>query len=59
MAPNPQQSGTIPPSAPIASPTTKKLRWLGLAAFLFFLIKGLAWLVVPALLVWWHAATGS
>jgi len=32
-------------------------RWLGrvgFAAFLFFLIKGLLWLLVPALLVGWR-----
>ncbi len=26
---------------------------LGIAAFLFFLAKGLAWLVVPAAVVYW------
>lgn len=31
-------------------PVPTWLRRLGLAGFLFFLIKGLAWLVVPALL---------
>lgn len=28
------------------------MRRLGAGAFLFFLIKGLAWLVVPAVLAW-------
>ncbi len=28
------------------------LRRMGACAFLFFLIKGLAWLVVPAVLAW-------
>jgi hypothetical protein len=28
---------------------------LGVAGFLFFLIKGMLWLIVPALLVWWGA----
>ncbi len=32
------------------------LRKLGVAGFLFFLVKGLAWLIVPALLV--RAASG-
>ncbi len=31
---------------------------LTLLAFLFFLIKGLAWLIVPALVVWWRASAG-
>lgn len=26
---------------------------LGKLTFLFFLVKGLAWLVVPAVLAWW------
>lgn len=33
----------------------RSLRWgrrLGVAAFLFFLIKGLAWLIVPAVLAY-------
>ncbi len=25
----------------------------GVGAFLFFLIKGLLWLIVPAVLIWW------
>jgi len=32
------------------------LRWvqrLGVAGFAFFLIKGLLWLIVPALLAYW------
>lgn len=28
---------------------------LTLLTFLFFLIKGLAWLVVPAVIIWWRA----
>lgn len=40
--PNPPGSGRWPPTW---------LRRLGLAGFLFFLIKGLLWLLVPALLV--------
>jgi hypothetical protein len=30
----------------------KWLKRLGVAGFLFFLIKGLLWLIVPAALVW-------
>ena len=36
-------------------------RWarrLGIAGFLFFLIKGLLWLAVPAALVAWRSLTG-
>ena len=36
-------------------PGSKK-RWLkyaGIGAFTFFLVKGLAWLIVPAVLVWY------
>ncbi|MFM9995779.1 MAG: hypothetical protein ACKVU4_08265 [Phycisphaerales bacterium] len=36
--------------APARCPVPKWGRRLGAAAFLFFLIKGLAWLVVPALI---------
>jgi hypothetical protein len=39
-----------PASCPVKSPWVRRL---GAAAFLFFLIKGLLWLIVPALLVWW------
>ncbi len=31
----------------------KWLKYAGVGAFLFFTIKGLLWLVVPALLIWW------
>lgn len=31
---------------------------LTLLTFLFFLIKGLAWLVVPAVIIWWRAIAG-
>jgi hypothetical protein len=29
------------------------LKRFGVAGFLFFTIKGLLWLIVPAALVWW------
>jgi len=37
------------------NPDTKKkwLKYAGIGAFMFFLIKGLLWLIVPALLIWW------
>ena len=31
---------------------------LTLLTFMFFLIKGLAWLIVPAVLIWWRAMGG-
>jgi hypothetical protein len=34
---------------PLRCPLPKWARRLGLGAFLFFLIKGLAWLIVPGL----------
>ncbi|MBS0189907.1 MAG: hypothetical protein U0573_00125 [Phycisphaerales bacterium] len=44
-------------SASTTQPTTWLSRWgkrAGLLAFLFFFVKGLAWLVVPAALAaWW------
>ena len=39
-----------------ADQKTGLLRWgrrLGVMAFLFFFIKGLAWLIVPAVIAWW------
>jgi hypothetical protein len=34
-------------------PLPKWARRVGLAAFVFFLVKGLLWLLVPAAVVWW------
>ncbi len=31
----------------------KWLKYAGIGAFTFFLVKGLAWLIVPAVLVWY------
>ena len=31
---------------------------LTLLAFFFFLIKGLAWLIVPAAVIWWRSVAG-
>lgn len=33
----------------------KWLKYAGVGAFTFFLIKGLLWLIVPAALIWWGA----
>lgn len=43
-----------PAAATLDAPAPPRRRWaqrLGAAAFLFFLIKGLAWLAVPPLLI--------
>ncbi len=34
---------------------TAIIKRLGVAGFLFFLIKGLLWLTIPAILVWWKS----
>ncbi|MGI8542173.1 MAG: hypothetical protein ACR2MD_01685 [Aridibacter sp.] len=34
------------------SPFAKWIKRFGFAGFLFFFIKGLLWLIVPALLIW-------
>ena len=44
-----------PPSSPPQRTSRGWLRKLGAAGFLFFLIKGLLWLVVPAALLAWQA----
>jgi len=31
---------------------------LTLLTFLFFLIKGLAWLIVPGIIIWWRSVSG-
>ena len=36
----------------------QRLGRLGVLGFMFFLIKGLLWLVAPALLVWWRSHNG-
>jgi hypothetical protein len=41
----------------VQCPIPKQGRWvarLGVAGFMFFLIKGLLWLTVPALIVAWR-----
>ena len=42
-----------PTVASDAHPALTWVRRLGVAGFLFFLIKGLAWLIVPSVLAWW------
>ena len=36
----------------------QRLGRIGTVGFAFFLIKGLLWLVAPALLVWWRSHNG-
>ncbi|NOT33086.1 MAG: alanyl-tRNA synthetase [Candidatus Eisenbacteria bacterium] len=35
-----------------------RVRQLGFLGFLFFLIKGLLWLIVPAVVIWWRSRNG-
>jgi hypothetical protein len=38
-----------------SNPTSPKMKWtkrIGLVAFLFFLIKGLMWLVIPSIIAY-------
>lgn len=42
-----------------ACPVPRAARRLGAAAFLFFLIKGLLWLTVPAALALWRGWFGG
>lgn len=47
------RSGAPDFGAPAAKNRSRAARWVarfGVAGFLFFLIKGLAWLIVPALI---------
>lgn len=51
MLPSTARTGDAVVPSPTDAPAKAASRWgkrLGVAAFLFFLIKGLAWLVVPA-----------
>ena len=51
MPPTAAPARAVDVPAPPADTPRAAARWgrrLGIAAFLFFLIKGLAWLVVPA-----------
>ncbi len=38
---------------PIPKGARKWIKRFGVAGFMFFLIKGLLWLTVPAVLAWW------
>lgn len=55
-----QTTGAAEAAAPrvLGCPLPKWARRMGLAVFLFFLIKGLLWLIIPAgLIVWGWLAT--
>jgi hypothetical protein len=43
----------------LGCPVPKWCRWPVVAAFMFFLVKGLMWLTVPALLVWSRGCGGE
>lgn len=40
-------------------PLNSKLRKLGLAGFIFFSVKGLLWLAVPAVVIAYKGCTGA
>lgn len=49
----PREKGIAMPGAPISTrPTARWLQRFGAVGFAFFLIKGLLWLTVPALLAY-------
>ncbi len=50
-APLPRAQPEAPAAEPEASPVGRWLKRFGVAGFLFFLVKGLLWLIVPALLI--------
>jgi len=55
MQPEPEKPDARNRDAMPSGETTKPKRWgkrLGVFAFMFFLIKGLLWLIVPAALVY-------
>lgn len=37
-------------------PARKWTKWAGIATFMFFLIKGLAWLIVPAVIYYFASS---
>lgn len=46
----------------VAQSERASLSWwqrLGFYGFMFFLIKGLLWLIVPAVIVWWRSMRGE
>ncbi len=43
------------PTSPAPSKLRAYLARFGIGAFLFFTIKGLLWLIIPALIVAWRA----
>ncbi len=47
------QPQTDGPTAPAHASMRRWGKWLGVGAFSFFLIKGLCWLTIPAVLAWW------
>jgi hypothetical protein len=53
----PSDGGAAEQAAPLSArcPLPKVARRVAALTVLFFLIKGLLWLAVPALLVWWRS----
>lgn len=46
-------SHETPATCPVPRGARTWIKRFGVAGFLFFLIKGLLWLTVPAVLAWW------
>ncbi len=46
------------PVTPAEAPRFEWLKRAGLAGTLFFLIKGLLWIIAPALLAWFGSGAG-
>ena len=44
-----EQQQVQPVEKPSVCPVPKRWRWVGAAAFTFFLVKGLLWLAIPTL----------
>lgn len=59
LAPSENSSTARVASEPVICPVPRFWRRVGAAAFLFFLIKGLLWLIVPAGLILWRWTSGG
>lgn len=51
--------GEIETNSAARRSATAWLKRLGVAGFLFFFIKGMMWLIVPAAIVWWRSVSGG
>lgn len=58
VPPPPSDRGVPEPGRPPRSPLVAWVKRLGVAGFVFFLVKGILWLVLPGLLVTWGLQCG-